>query len=213
VNFGTERAYPSQQLFQAERVDDLFLFNPAAPGHLHSIAHGLQAARCVGVRGDHDFHSTFLCHAQVRVFQIEAFQRRVALHYHAVFVRGIQNAFHVIGVRVATKNQAARGMPHDLGVRIFDGRQNSIGHLRAIQIHVRVNGNEHDVELREHFVVQIQFSIFQNVHFAARENMNAQMLGVCGLDFLDLLERPLFIEPVRDGHRFAVIGQRNIFVA
>ena len=37
--------------------------------------------------------------------------------------------------------------------------------------------------------------------------------GVGGVDFLDLFERALFVEAVRDGHGLAVIGQRNIFVA
>ena len=64
-------------------------------------------------------------------------------------------------------------MRDDLRVRIFDGRENALGHRGALEIHVGVDGNKHDVELREDFVVQIEFAVFQNVHFAAGEDADA----------------------------------------
>ena len=103
-------------------------------------------------------------------------------------------------------------MRQNLHVRIFQSRQNAFGHFRAALIHVGMHRRDHHVQLRQNFVVHIQLAIFQNVDFAAGEDSNSQILGVSGLDHFNLLERTLFIEPVGDGDRFAVIGQRNIFV-
>ena len=64
-------------------------------------------------------------------------------------------------------------MRDDLRVGILDGGEDALGHCPAVEVHVGVNRNDHDVELREHFVVEIEVAVLQDIHFAAGEQADA----------------------------------------
>src|SRR6266852_6557087 len=97
----------------------------------------------VGVGGDDDLYAAFLAHAQVNVREIQAIWVGVALHGDAVFGGGGEDFLHVVVEGITAQQQATRRMADDLGVRIFDGREHAVGHGRAVEIHVGVNGTDH----------------------------------------------------------------------
>jgi hypothetical protein len=85
--------------------------------------------------------------AQVDILEVEALGIGVALHGHAVFRGGVEDAFHVVVEGIAAQHEAARGMSYDLRVGIFDGGQDTVGHFGAFHFHVGVDGGDHYVEL------------------------------------------------------------------
>ena len=104
-------------------------------------------------------------------------------------------------------------MGDDLRIGILDGRQQPVGHRRAVQVHVGVHRGHHNVQLRQHFVVEIETPVLQDVHLDAGEQANAQAALVRGADLLNLFEHALFVQSVGHRDRLAVVRQRNVLVA
>ena len=104
-------------------------------------------------------------------------------------------------------------MPQNADVRVLDDPQQTVGHLRGLHVHVAVNTRDHNVELRQDFVIDIHAPVLQDVDFTARENREVlELLGNLP-DFLDLIEQPLLVEAVRHGERLRVIRDGNMRIA
>ena len=104
-------------------------------------------------------------------------------------------------------------MRDDLRVGIFDRREDAVGHLRAFEIHIGVDGGDDHVELRKHFVVQIERAVFQDVDFDSRQQADSGHALLRRANFFDLLERAFLVHAVGDGDGFRMVGQRDVFVA
>jgi len=52
-------------------------------------------------------------------------------------------------------------MRDDLGIRILDCAEDAVGHSLAVELHVGMDGGDHDVELRQDFVTEIERAIFK----------------------------------------------------
>ena len=131
--------------------------------------------------------------AQMDVLEIEAIGIGVAFHDDAVFARGVEDFFHVVVEGSRRRSEAAGGMREDLGVGIFDGGEDAFGHRGAIEIHVGVDGDDHDVELGEDFVVEVERAVFQNVDFACSASRRMPPTRFLRrADFLDLLRGCVF---------------------
>src|SRR3984893_13818961 len=143
------RTQDRQKFLNGQRVNDIPFFNPPAPRHLNAVPHHRKPPRRMRISRDHNFYPAILRHSQMRILQIQSFRRRIAFQYDAMFVRSVQNPLHVVGIRVPPQNQSPRRMSDNLRVWILDRGENSIRHFRALQIHVRVNRNQNQVELRQ----------------------------------------------------------------
>src|SRR3989442_6406775 len=104
-------------------------------------------------------------------------------------------------------------MGDDLRVGIVDGRENAIGHRGAVEVHVRMHGSDHDIELRETLVVEVQGAVLENVHLGAGKHADSQAAFAGGVNSLDVLEHAFFVEAVGNRDGFAVVGQGDVFVA
>ena len=72
-------------------------------------------------------------------------------------------------------------------------------------------GCNHDVELGEHLIGQIEFAVFENIDLDSREQANAIHLGRA--NFTRMRPRSLFVHPISHGHGLAVVGDGHVFVA
>src|SRR5665213_3363723 len=68
------RAKRRQELREGKSVDHVFFFHPSAPRHLNAETHGREAPSGMRVGRNYDFHAAILGHAEMRVFQVEAFR-------------------------------------------------------------------------------------------------------------------------------------------
>ena len=106
-------------------------------------------------------------------------------------------------------------MAENSHIRIFDRAQHARRHLLAALLEARVHAGDHHVHLREHFVVQVERAVGENVHLDAGEDANAALHRFVHFveSRCDLLERALFVEAVGHGQILRVVGDGDVFVA
>ena len=73
-----------------------------------------------------------------------------------------------------------------LGIWIFDCGEEPFGHFGALHVHVGMDGGDDDVQLGEHFVVEIELAVFQNIYFDARQQTDAGDARLSGANLFDV---------------------------
>ena len=107
----------------------------------------------VGVRRDDDLDAALLAHPQVDLAEVEPFRVGVALHGDAVFGAGVEDLFHVVVEGIAHEQAPAGRMTDDLRSRDSRSQASMRSVIAdAVELHVGVDGTDHDVELRQDFV-------------------------------------------------------------
>src|SRR6266851_1087358 len=202
-----------QEFRGGQGIDDILLLEPAAPRHGDAVADEGQVAGAVRIGRDDHLHATVLAHAEIHVLQVETVGIGVALHRHPVFRASRQYFFHVVVQGIPAQKEPPGGMRDDLCVGVFDGGQHALGHGGAVEIEVRVDRADHHIELRKDFVGIIQRPFLQDVRFRPGEYTNPQILLVSGVDFLDVRRHPFFVQSIRHGDGFRMVGDGNVVVA
>ena len=72
---------------------------------------------------------------------------------------------------------------------------------------------DHNVELRQHFVVEVEAAVLEDVHFNARQDAEAVELLARLADAPRVGQGALFVHAVGDGDGFGVVGDGDVFVA
>ena len=65
--------------------------------------------------------------------------------------------------RFAAKDLPPGGMAEYADIGVFDGAQHAGRHLFAALIEARVHAGDHDVQLRQHFVVKVERAVAQDI--------------------------------------------------
>src|SRR5712691_6187436 len=202
----------SQEFRGGQRIDDILLLEPAAPRHGNAIADEGEVASAVRIGRDDHLHATVLAHTEIDVLQVETVGIGVALHRHAVFHASRQYFFHVVVEGIPAQKEPPGGMRDDLRVGVFDGGQHALAHGGAVEIEVRVDRADHHIEFGKDFVGIVQRPFLQDVHFRPGEYTNPQILLVSGVDFLDVSRNPFFVQSIRHGDGFRMVGDGNVVV-
>ncbi len=96
---------------------------------------------------------------------------------------------------------------------IGDRRDHAIGHRLLRHAQLRVHARNHHVELGEQRFVLVEGAVGQDVDLDPGEDPERRQLLVEPGDELQLRFQSLGVEPVRDGERRRMIGEREITVA
>ncbi len=93
-------------------------------------------------------------------------------------------------------------------------RRHAGGHLFAALLEARVHAGDDDVHLRQHFVVQVESAVGQNVDLDAGEDADAAFhLLVHFANALDVFEGALLVEAVGHGQVLGVVGDGDVLVS
>src|ERR1700733_4330439 len=130
-----------------------------------------------------------------------------------MFGGGGQNCVHVESVAVAAQLDASGGMANDGSIRIRDGVQQALGHLRRFLIEDGVDAGDDDVHLRQYVVGEIESAVSKNIDFDSGEDGDAFDLLVRFADALDVGDGTLVVEPVGEGQILGMIRDGHILVA
>ena len=102
-------------------------------------------------------------------------------------------------------------MAEDADVRVLDGAEDAGGHLVAALLEAAVDAGDDDVHLCEHFVVEIERAVGEDVDFNAGEDADAAFhLLVDFANALHMFEGALFVEAVGHGQVFGVVGDGDV---
>ena len=152
----------------------------------------------VGIHDDAAAH--LFGQAQVVIVQVEALGRGIVLHGDAELGSALEYRGQVDGEGLAAQQQAAGGMAEDADVRVLDGAQDARCHLLAGLVKAGVNAGDDDVELGEHFIIEVEGAVGEDVDFDAGEDADAAFhRAVDRAHLLDLREGALFVETVGHG--------------
>ena len=114
----------------------------------------------------------------------------------------------------AAQQQPAGGVAEDARIGILNGAQHARRHLFAALLEARVDAGDDHIHLRQHFVVEVERAVGQDVDLDAGEDADAAFhLLVHFADALDVLEGALFIEAVGHGQVLRVVGDGDVLVA
>lgn len=105
------------------------------------------------------------------------------------------------------------GIGQNIEMRIFKSTEQPLGHLRRRLVHMRVDACDHQVELSQNFVVQIEGPILPDVHLAGGKDADAVQFLVQFADLADLRQHALLIHPVGHGQGFRMIRQSDVLQA
>ena len=103
-------------------------------------------------------------------------------------------------------------MGNNLNVRILDCGEEAVGHGLAVELHEGMDGSDHDIELRQDFVAEVQGTVLQNIDFDAGKQTDSGDAFLSGADFLDLSESALFVHTICDGDSFGMVGESDVFI-
>ncbi len=137
----------------------------------------------------------------------------VDLDAHAQLGSGFDHAVMVDGITVTAEQQPAGGMAEHPHRRMLHGFDQTLRRLRLGHVHAAVNGGDHKVETRQHFVGIVQPAVRQNVTFRAFENVKAFQLGIEAVDLLVLLLDALRRQSLGVGDRHAVVANAEVLEA
>ena len=105
-------------------------------------------------------------------------------------------------------------MAQDARVGVLDGAQHAGGHLFAALLKAGVDAGDHHVHLGQHFVVQVERAVGEDVDLDAGEDADAAFhLPVDFADALNVFERALLVEAIGHGQVFGVVGDGDVLVA
>src|SRR5713226_7369079 len=79
---------------------------------------------------------------------------------------------------LAMQQEAAGGVSHDFYGWALQRAEQAVGHLSGLQVHVAVNTADHQVELSQRVICQIERAVPQDVAFQARKNSDSQIFLV-----------------------------------
>src|ERR1700733_2715635 len=116
-----------------------------------------------------------------------------------MFGGGGQNCVHVESVAVAAQLDASGGMANDGSIRIRDGVQQALGHLRRFLIEDGVDAGDDDVHLRQYVVGEIESAVGEDVDFDAGEDGDAFDLFSGFANALDVGDGARVVESVGEG--------------
>src|SRR5690606_10284561 len=83
----------------------------------------------------------------------------------------------------------------------------------TVHAHARVHAYDHEVELRQVLIRQVEAAVAQDVHLHALEDLDAFDLAAHGIDLLPLPFEALGGHTVRDARGPAVVGDGHVPVA
>ena len=91
-------------------------------------------------------------------------------------------------------------MAQNARVGVLDGAQHAGGHLFAALLKAGVNAGDHHVHLGQHFVVEVERAVGQDIDFDAGEDADAALhLLVHFADAADVFEGALLVKAVGHG--------------
>jgi len=147
------------------------------------------------------------------VAQVEAFGLGVDLHGDAARGGGLEAAFEVDVDGVALVDLARGGVAPNHEMRVVHGPQHPLGLLRARLAQVVVDRADHDVELRQDGVGQIEGTVGEDIDLAAVEQREVVERARERVDGLALRPQALRRQAIGHGHPRAVVGDRHVAVA
>ncbi len=212
LNSRTFRPQHFLHLSQRQAVDHILPREPAFAGGFDAIDHRLQSVRAVGIGVDAAFHAFRFRELPPAPVHVQTPRAGVELDDGAGFRGGIDHGSHVHIVSRALQQQPSREMSQHGDVRILNGSNDALRHLRLGQIEDVVHGGDHIIELAHNLVTEIEAAILENVHLAAGKDAEAlfgHLLIQC-LDLFDLFQQSLLIQPIRLERRLAVIGDAKV---
>jgi hypothetical protein len=113
----------------------------------------------------------------------------------------------------ALADQPARRVAEQVDLRMAERAHEAIGHRLARHIEVGVHGHEHEVELGERGVIEVERAVFEDVDLGAPQHDRSLAAVVDPRDGAALREEALAIEAARDAKHLGVIGDRDVVVA
>ena len=91
------------------------------------------------------------------------------------------------------------GCPRNERVGIFDGLQQTVGHLGGGLVEVGVDAGDYQIHLFEHGIGKIERAIGEDVDFDSGEDADAVDFVVGGANALDVFDGTLVVEAVGEG--------------
>ena len=116
----------------------------------------IQAGDAVGVGVDGDLDAVVTGLFDVPPVEVEPRWIGVDFNGNPTAGGGCDDLFGIDGVALAAEEQAPGGMADDGGRRVLDGADDAGGHGVAAQVELRMDRDDHEVELRQHVVVVVQ---------------------------------------------------------
>ena len=104
-------------------------------------------------------------------------------------------------------------MGNDIYIGIFNGADNTPGHLFLVLVHAGMHSSDDEIEFGEKLVGYIEASIGTDVYLVAGEDMDAVDPLVKLLNLLYLLLQSLRIQAVSDTSSRRVVGNTQVLVA
>jgi len=114
---------------------------------------------------DHNLHAALFGHPQVHVTEIEPVGISVSIHRHVVLGGSAEDCVHVIGICVASKQDASRRMSNDGDALTSMARMRRSVIFAGSLLEVRVDAGYHKIHLRENVGREVQIAINEDVHF------------------------------------------------
>ena len=145
------------------------------------------------------------------VAQIEPIGQRVDLEHGPGSLRGANHGREIEIDRLARADQAPRRVEQQIDVRILDGAQHASRHLLAALPEAAVHGRAHDIELREHAIVDVERAVVANVRLRPGQHAEAAQLAVQRTDLGGLGEQARLVIAAREAEIPRVIGDRDVF--
>ena len=131
----------------------------------------------------------------------------------AVRAGGGEDRLEVDVVGLARAEAAPGGMHEHVHAGVAERAHDARGHLRARLLEARVHGGQHDVELGQHLVGEVERAVGQDVALGAGQDADAEArLQRRGWP-RDLRAQLLHAEAAGDRRRARVVGDDDVLVA
>ena len=98
-------------------------------------------------------------------------------------------------------------------MRARHGEHHALGHGLALHPQLGVDAGHDDVESGEQVVVAVERAVFEDVDLDAGEDPERREVGVQPVEHVELLQKSLAREAVRDRQAGRVVGQHHVLVS
>ena len=173
----------------------------------------------MGVGGDADQHPLLPGHLAVEVGEVKALGVGVELQVAAPVAGLADDAGHVDVVGLALGDQPPGGVGEDGEVGVVHGLEDAPGLVGAAEVELAVHPGDHQVELAQDLIRQVQAAVREDVHLDALEDPEGHPFAgralagqalVQAVDGRHLLQEPPAVQPMGHGQALGVVGDGQV---
>ncbi|MBE3096479.1 MAG: carboxylesterase family protein, partial [Planctomycetes bacterium] len=161
------------ELRHRPRVRDVGRLEPGAPRHRHAPAQRAEAAARVGVGVDDELHAPIAREPRVDVVEVEPVDLAADLEHHAEPGGRFDDLLDVHRVGLPPEQQAPGRVADDIDHRRVHRPEDAVRHLTLVLVERRVDRRNHEVELGQAVLRQVEPTVREDVALDAGEQREA----------------------------------------